>query len=213
VKKSTWIILIGLGGILLYFWYARQAQAALLPSTATGAPPAEPPLMLPNPSPSSSSTPNVFEAAVAKILSVNPFDMISRGANQTLGERNNNPGNLRFNPAISWLGQTGQNQGFATFDTPLNGIRAMAKNLSAYFSRGLDTVTKIISTWAPPSQNDTASYIAAVSNSLGVNPDDPLNLDDPGTMNALVGAIIAQENGRIIYAQADIAQAVNSAIA
>lgn len=117
------------------------------------------------------------------------------------GERNNNPGNLNF------AGQHGaslERPGgrFARFETAYDGLRAIARQLMLYAGRGLNTVEKIITTWAPPSDgNNTPAYIAAVSRQLGVNPRAVLNVSDPQTMSALVNSIVHHENGRNIYSR------------
>ena len=48
-----------------------------------------------------------------------------------LGVRNRNPANIVAGP-VTWQGQTGVNGRFCVFDTPKDGIRALAKNLLAY---------------------------------------------------------------------------------
>ncbi|WP_409260545.1 hypothetical protein [Pseudomonas putida] len=52
--------------------------------------------------------------------------------------RNNNPGNIDFNPRNDWQGQIGKEPDgrFAIFDTPESGIRALGKLLINY--RGKD---------------------------------------------------------------------------
>lgn len=78
----------------------------------------------------------------------------------TLGLRNNNPLNIRYTPVNKWHGQTGCNKGFCTFSDIEFGWRAAIVLLRNYLRRGLDTPRKIISNWAPPSDdNDTEAYI------------------------------------------------------
>ena len=109
-----------------------------------------------------------------------------------------NPGNLRFIASILWHGQTGQQGGFVVFDTLNNGARALAIDLlNAQNLHGLDTVRQIVSTYAPPSENDTAAYIAAVSTEMKVDPDDWLDLDLPETLTALVSAVWHHEQGQL----------------
>lgn len=93
------------------------------------------------------------------------------------GIRNNNPGNIDFNPRNPWQGQLGMEEGvarprFARFDQPENGIRALAKLLINYRgkdgmpglgAKGIDTVLEAISRWAPTSENDTRAYAEAVA--------------------------------------------------
>lgn len=113
-----------------------------------------------------------------------------------LGIRSNNPGNIRHSSKFTWLGESGVNaKGFCVFDTLENGIRALAKNLLAYFHQhGLDTVAGVIERWAPPGENDTVAYITSVAGSLGVAPDRVLDLEDVSTLASLVAAICRHEN-------------------
>ena len=102
------------------------------------------------------------------------------------GQGVTNPGNMR---------PQGASTGFQTFATPEEGLSAVDKNLQAYGAKGINTVSGIINRWAPPSENDTASYIADVSKRLGIKPDQPLNMDDPVVRQALTTAITLHEHG------------------
>lgn len=117
------------------------------------------------------------------------------------GERNNNPGNLNFaGQAGASLERPGGR--FARFETAFDGLRALARQLMLYAGRGINSVEKIISTWAPASDNNnTTAYIRAVSQRLGVDPRVALNMSDPQTMSALMSSIIQHENGRNIYSR------------
>ncbi|MBB7203381.1 lytic transglycosylase catalytic [Escherichia coli] len=117
------------------------------------------------------------------------------------GERNNNPGNLNFaGQAGASLERPGGR--FARFETAFDGLRALARQLMLYAGRGINSVEKIISTWAPASDNNnTTAYIRAVSQRLGVDPRAALNMSDPQIMSALMSSIIQHENGRNIYSQ------------
>jgi hypothetical protein len=109
-----------------------------------------------------------------------------------LGLRNNNPGNIR--PGDAWQGMTGTNGGFITFQDVSWGLRALATDLANKINRGLTTIRAIVSTYAPPSENNTAAYIAAVSDDTGIDADQPLSMD-ASTLHDLVRAIINHENG------------------
>ena len=128
------------------------------------------------------------------------------------GERNNNPGNLYF------AGQAGaslESPGgrFARFETSFDGLRALSRQLMLYAGRGINSVEKIISTWAPASDNNnTTAYIQAVSQRLGVDPRVALNMNDPQTMSALMSSIIHHENGRNIYSRELIGKAAVAGI-
>lgn len=128
----------------------------------------------------------------------------------TRGLRNNNPGNIRRSDT-AWQGLAADqtDADFFQFASPVYGIRAMARILQNYVSSGYDTVREIINRWAPPSENDTASYVTAVSRALGVDPDATVNLqyDLPG----LITAIIQHENGLQPYSSATILQGISLA--
>lgn len=81
---------------------------------------------------------------------------------KALAIRNNNPLNIRFSPLNVWKGQTGSNKGFVTFENMEYGYRAALVLLRSYVKRGYDTVTSIISRWAPESENNTSAYIRTV---------------------------------------------------
>ncbi|HCU0297520.1 TPA: lytic transglycosylase [Citrobacter sedlakii] len=128
------------------------------------------------------------------------------------GERNNNPGNLNFaGQAGASLERPGGR--FARFETAFDGLRALSRQLMLYAGRGINSIEKIISTWAPASDNNnTAAYIQAVSQRLGVDPRVALNLNDPQTMSALMSSIIHHENGRNIYSRELIGKAAIAGI-
>lgn len=111
------------------------------------------------------------------------------------GYRNNNPGNIRFIEKNPWNGQTGDDGGYGVYATPQAGTRALGKQLLAYAARGLNTVTKIISTWAPSNENNTYAYIMAVADALDVGPDDTISVGD--RLPELARAIAKHENGYI----------------
>ncbi|MCW6598751.1 hypothetical protein [Yersinia ruckeri] len=136
--------------------------------------------------------------------------MSSKGK-KARGDRNNNPGNIESN-SIPWQGKTGSDGRFATFETPEHGIRALAKDLNTKYNRGLNNVEDIINTYAPPFENNTKAYIAAVSNQLGVSPNQPLNLSDPTTVEKFSKAIIQHELGYQPYSQDQIVKSVDSAL-
>jgi hypothetical protein len=111
------------------------------------------------------------------------------------GYRNNNPGNLRTVKTNPWQGQIADDGGYGVYDTPENGTRALGHQLRAYATNyGIDTVTGIITRWAPASDNNnTAAYIGDVSTALSVNPDDSIDVE--GELADLAQAIARHENG------------------
>ena len=124
----------------------------------------------------------------------------------TRGLRNNNPGNIR-DDGTAWEGlATPRNDGtFLVFTDPVYGIRAMGRILSNYVNADgvTPSVTGIVSRWAPPSENDTASYIADVARKLGVDPNAPFDLSS--ALGPLVAALISHENALNPYSDAQIA--------
>lgn len=133
----------------------------------------------------------------------------------TRGERNRNPGNLERN-AILWQGRSpdqSTDSRFVVFTDAKFGIRALAKVLLKYQSEhGCNTVKKIIDRWAPPNENDTGAYVNHVAASVGVEEDQEINVTDPVILEPLVKAIIAHENGRVIYDDATIIAAIDMAL-
>ena len=132
----------------------------------------------------------------------------------TRGERNNNPGNIVKN-GIQWRGMaTRQNDPrFVVFETPVDGIRALARTLWAYqVVHQLDTVKEIIDRWAPPVENNTSAYVLDVAGRLEIDPDAHINLEDAITLQRLCWAIIIHENGDCIYSNITLSLAVSKAI-
>jgi hypothetical protein len=132
------------------------------------------------------------------------------------GESNNNPGNLRWVAGIHWLGLADpprDDKGFCRFVSAGFGIRALARDLLTSWRDGRRSVEAIVAAYAPPSENDAAAYIAAVSKALSVAPSAALDLADHDTLRALVRAVIRQEEGRVIYDDNTIGQAISMALA
>ena len=109
---------------------------------------------------------------------------------------NNNPGNIIDSSfAKSQPGYLGSDGRFAKFESPEHGETAMHNLLSNYQKRGLNTPASIIGRWAPPSENDTSSYVAQVAKKLGVGPNDPIDVSDPNVKSILGKAIATVEAG------------------
>lgn len=126
----------------------------------------------------------------------------------TRGIRNFNPGNIRRNATV-WMGMAAiQNDpSFVVFVAPEYGIRAIAKIMRSYRALGLNTIREVVRRWAPPSENNTDAYVAAVCAECSVGPDDTIDLDN--VMPLLVKAIIYHENGVCPYTD----EQINSGIA
>jgi hypothetical protein len=125
------------------------------------------------------------------------------------GLRNNNPGNIE--KGIAWKGidtaKTAAESRFIVFTAPEWGIRAMARLLKNYARLySLNTVAGIINRWAPPSENNTGAYVAAVANALKVAPNSVIDI--AARLPDLLRAIITHENGTQPYSDATIREGV-----
>lgn len=122
------------------------------------------------------------------------------------GIRNNNPGNIRYT-GTQWQGlaDTPTDGEYCIFINVRYGIRAMARILKSYAGRGLVTIESIISTWAPDSENNTKSYILAVSRRMGVGSTQVLTVKD---WPALIEAVIHHENGVQPYPMTTIREGI-----
>ena len=115
-----------------------------------------------------------------------------------LGLRIRNPGDIRA--GVAFVGVIGQQQGFAVFDTAAHGIRAIGVILCTYYRvHGINTIRGAISRYAPPSENNTAAYIADVSARTGYSADAKLNFLSTTVLAKLIGAIIYNEIGMQPY--------------
>ncbi|MNF96331.1 hypothetical protein D3C85_1560660 [compost metagenome] len=61
-------------------------------------------------------------------------------------------------------------------------------------------------------ENDTGAYVNQVSRVTGIQPDEPINLDDAMTLDNLVRAIIYHENGVQPYSVEQIREGVRRAL-
>ncbi len=129
------------------------------------------------------------------------------------GVRNHNPGNIRLGASWRGMAEKQTDSAFIVFDEPIWGIRALAKILLTYYRKHrLQTVTAIITHWAPPVENNTLAYIRAVAAALKVTPSEQIKVDDPVVLAALVTAIIKHENGQNSYSTELIAAGIDLAL-
>lgn len=128
------------------------------------------------------------------------------------GERNNNPGDLEG--SIPWQGLKGHDGVYDVFDTPEDGIRALALDLlNQQRLHGLNTVEKIIPKFAPSADdNDVAAYIRAVRDGMPVRPDQVLDLTVPYTLKHFIEAVIIHENGACPYSDAQLVAGIDAAL-
>ena len=103
----------------------------------------------------------------------------------------NNPGNVgNFGDQVR------------VYPTILDGLKGMRANLLSPAYAKNPTVAAIISRWSPSNENDTSALIRNTAAMMGVNPNQPLNLNDPQTMKGLMRAITVNE-GSYKYVPAD----------
>lgn len=134
-------------------------------------------------------------------------DLNVGGANAKVRSfRNNNFGNLNYvgQEGASLEAKNGKGEArFAKFNTPEEGFRALANQLTSY-SEGtskaagyqkLNTVQDIIKLYAPESENNTSQYVDSLSKKLGVHGDQQLDLKDPKVMTQMMRGIATIEGG------------------
>lgn len=118
---------------------------------------------------------------------------------QPRGIRNNNPLNIRI--GNTWLGERPNptDPEFEEFVTMEYGIRAAFLILRRYIRRyKKNTISSIVSTWAPSSENNTLKYIDRVVQMTHLSPDEPIDYYDRDTMCKLVAAMAQVECGQPI---------------
>lgn len=91
------------------------------------------------------------------------------GSQASINLANNNPGNLRV---------PGSTTDFQKFPTREAGVAAVDSQIGRYIDRGQNTLSKIVSTYAPSSENPTAQYIKFVAQKTGLDPNAPVNKAD-----------------------------------
>jgi len=112
------------------------------------------------------------------------------------GLRNNNPLNLRHNNEAFQGEVKGKDKAFKTFSSLPYGYRAAFITLATYLSRGWNTIEKIITHWAPQSENNTEKYIVDVEKWSGVPRNKELTAADGTDYILIVAAMSFVENGR-----------------
>lgn len=114
------------------------------------------------------------------------------------GIRNNNPGNIRRSNS-SWQGRVAwsesRDKNFEQFTQYFWGVRALIVLLTNYITiHKTKNIEQLISRWAPPTENDTESYIQSVVTLTGIKRNATLSTDKE-TLRKLCYAIADHENG------------------
>jgi hypothetical protein len=113
------------------------------------------------------------------------------------GLNNNNPLNIRHNKDV-FSGEVipGTDKAFKQFKDMAHGYRAAFVTLGTYLTReGRNTIDQIIRAWAPPSENDTVSYVDCVEKWSGVQRDAVLTAKSGEAYIRIVAAMSQMENG------------------
>ena len=114
------------------------------------------------------------------------------------GIRNNNPLNIR--KGNDWQGERHPqtDTSFEEFTSIEMGLRAGFIILRNYLSKRppVNTISRIISRWAPTSENNTAAYIREVSRRSGINPDIAIKFTDKNLLCRIVQAMCWVECGQ-----------------
>ena len=123
----------------------------------------------------------------------------------TRGLRNNNPLNIRLNNTC-WQGMCMEqtDDDFVQFTTMAYGYRAAWRILFTYFYRFVSqhkpfTVGNIIARWAPPTENDTRTYIHTMEALTGIGKTEkllpPHIVESYPKLSQLMAAMTTMENG------------------
>lgn len=114
------------------------------------------------------------------------------------GLRNNNPLNIRHNPANKWQGRTAEqtDRAFVQFQTLQWGFRAAIRIITNWLKTGkAKTPEDIIKRWAPPSENNTAAYVKKACSLAELQPQSTIKPDDKRKICKLVRGMAIVENG------------------
>ena len=122
------------------------------------------------------------------------------------GYRNNNPLNIRKNAANAWKGKVvpGTDSAFEQFISMPYGYRAALYLIRKYIGQGNNTIRKIVTKWAPPSENNTSSYVSNVAKRSGINADAVLSRTDMDSLCKIAYAMAWSENGKAPASMDDI---------
>lgn len=120
-------------------------------------------------------------------------------ANKSRGIANNNPGNIR---AVG--NQARDEKGFRKFTSIYEGLSAMDSQLDRYANRGINTIRKIVETYAPAKDgNDVEAYVKALTKATGKGENDVLGKSD---RPALLRGMQLRETGKSAKVNAALKQ-------
>lgn len=198
------LLLLGGGAAIYYAYRNRASLAQTLSPVVNLIPPTTPNLtpicrneagdVVPCSDTGAIVTPPVNVTPTPEPITPAPQPVLPAVGSGPRGIRNNNPGNIVYNPANNWTGQTGSDGHFAIFSSMPYGIRALFLILKTYVSRGWNTPALIAAHWAPSSENNTAAYAQTVSAVSGIGLNTPVQATFTD-LSRIARGIITAENG------------------
>lgn len=164
-----------------------------------------------SPAPAATGTPVSAKPAVAVVAAGPGFTTVQTadGTNQrregARNWRNNNPGNIEYGQFSQRMGAIGSDGRFAVFPTLEMGTRAKEELLfgdqSVYKNL---SIANAISRYAPPSENNTQAYIAAITSALGVSDSTmlaQLSLSDRSKFLETISRVEGFKEGTVLQAR------------
>jgi len=180
LRRSPIGLGLSIGAGILQFFGERTSQE---PTNIPTAPGRQPPSQSPSSTPSSSQSgsPERVAGGITEIVQSGAgFNVVRYDTGRierrtgTRNWRNNNPGNIEFGDFARRYGAIGTDGRFAIFPTYETGRRAKEALLFETSSYSNLTIAQAITRYAPPTENNTTAYINTVANSIGVDPNTPL---------------------------------------
>lgn len=156
-----------------------------------------------------------FKDKLNNNVSITESDSVQLQENVNMSQAKNNRTNMRNYPDISVRGISGTFNGeitksgdsFMSFDTLENGDRAGMINLHSHLKEGQNTISLLISSLSPPSENDTSEYIQFVCGQLGIQDSDDISeIILSSQIMQLISAIETQEGNNNIDADENALQ-------
>lgn len=120
------------------------------------------------------------------------------------GIRNNNPLNIRKGSQWQGMSKEQNDPSFVQFISMQYGIRAAFKLMRNHISGfggsrpPRNTISKLISVWAPPSENATTKYIDFVCQAVGLQASEIIDHKDASIMCKIARAMAFVECGQWI---------------
>ena len=127
--------------------------------------------------------------------------MIEKSVKHPRGIRNNNPLNIRRGSQWKGLKPKQTDPAFCQFESMQMGIRAAYRLMRNHIlgfggtRPRMNTLKKLISVWAPPSENATDKYVRHVSTFTGIEPNAIIDPNDRTSLVNIAREMAFVENG------------------